>query len=182
MKVSVETVKALREKTGAPLGDVKSALEASGGDEGKARAFLKQKGFEAAQKRQARTTAMGRVEAYVHHDGRVGALVEVNCETDFVGRLPEFQQFCRDLAMQVASQAPLCVKKEELTAQHLEEARQLGKSPDQFARDTCLLEQPFIKDQGQTIGQLLTSLIAKTGENIAIRRFTRFGLGDKASP
>lgn len=152
-KVSADAVKALREKTGAPMGDVRSALEAAGGDEAKARQILQQKGFEHALKRQGRATGMGRIEAYVHHDGRLAALVEVNCETDFVARLPEFQQFCRDMAMQVASQDP----------------------PTQAS----LLEQPFIRDQGQTIAQYLTSLVAKTGENVVIRRFTRFVLGEE---
>lgn len=152
-KVPAEAVKALREKTGAPMGDVRSALEAAGGDEAKARQILQQKGFEHALKRQGRATGMGRIEAYVHHDGRLAALVEVNCETDFVARLPEFQQFCRDMAMQVASQDP----------------------PTQAS----LLEQPFIRDQGQTIAQYLTSLVAKTGEHVVIRRFTRFVLGEE---
>ncbi len=167
MKVPLEAVKSLREKTGAPLGDVRSALEAAGGNEAKARELLKQKGFEAAMKRQDRAAGMGRVESYVHHDGRVGVLVEVNCETDFVARVPEFQQFCREVAMQVASQHPVCVKPSEL--------------PEHVARERCLLEQPFIKDQGQTMGQRLTALIAKTGENIVIRRFVRFALGEDQS-
>ena len=178
MKVSVDAVKQLREKTGAPMGDVRQALEASGGDEAKAVKWLNQKGFEAAQKRQTRATGAGRIESYVHHDGRVAALVEINCETDFVARLPEFQQFCRDVAMQVASQHPVCVKTDELSAKHLDTAKGLGKSAQEFAKDACLLEQSFIKDQAQTIGQLLTALIAKTGENVVVRRFTRFGLGE----
>ena len=152
-KVSADAVKALREKTGAPMGDVRSALEAAGGDEAKARQILQQKGFEAALKRRGRATGMGRIEAYVHHDGRLAALVEVNCETDFDARLPEFQQFCRDMAMQVSSMEPAGVSQ--------------------------LLEQPFIRDQGQTIAQYLTSLAAKTGENVVIRRFTRFVLGEE---
>jgi elongation factor Ts len=152
MKVPLDAIKALREKTGAPLGDVRSALEAAGGNESKARELLKQKGFEAALKRADRAAGMGRVESYIHHDGRVGVLVEINCETDFVARLPEFQQFCREVAMQIASQQPATVQ--------------------------ALLEQPFIKDSSQTIAQLLTALIAKTGENVIIRRFTRFGLGE----
>ena len=155
MKISTDAIKTLREKTGAPLGDVKTALEQAGGDEAKARELLKQKGFEAALKRQGRSAGMGRVEGYIHHDGRVGALVEVNCETDFVARLPEFQAFCRDVAMQVASQHP--------------------EAPQE------LLAQSFIKDQGQTIEQYLTSLIAKTGEHIVIRRFVRFAVGDTAA-
>jgi len=178
-KVPLEAVKSLREKTGAPIGDIRFALEAAGGDETKAREFLKQKGFEAAQKRMTRAVGAGRIECYIHHDGRVGALVEVNCETDFVARLPEFQQLCKDLAMQVASQNPHYVKKDELTGRHIVEAKQRGKkTPDELAKDTCLLEQPFIKDQGQTIAQLLTAMIAKTGENIVVRRFMRFALGE----
>ncbi|HBH96592.1 MAG TPA: translation elongation factor Ts [Candidatus Omnitrophica bacterium] len=152
MGISVEAIKNLREKTGAPIGDVKSALETCRGDEAKAIDYLKRKGFEAAKTRQGRAAKLGRVEAYVHHDGRVGALVEVNCETDFVARLPEFQQLCRDLGMQIASQQPETLQ--------------------------VLLEQPFIKDQGQTIGQYVSSLVAKTGENIVVKRFVRFGLGE----
>lgn len=182
MKVSLDAIKSLREKTGAPLGDVRSALEAAGGDAAKATLLLQQKGFEAARKRQDRATSAGRVDSYVHHDGRVAAVVEVNCETDFVARLPEFQQFCRDVAMQVASQRPLCVKKDELTAQQLKMAKELGKTAEIFATETCLLEQPFIKDQGQSISQYLTALIAKTGENIVIRRFVRVALGDESHP
>ncbi len=180
-KVSVEAIKTLREKTGAPLGDVRSALAAADGDEAKAVQLLKQKGFEAARKRQDRATGAGRIDSYVHHDGRVAALVEVNCETDFVARLPEFQQFCRDVAMQVASQRPLCVRKADLAPRHLEAAKGMSKSREEFAEEACLLEQPFIKDQGQTIAEYLTSLIAKAGENIVVRRFTRFALGEEPS-
>jgi len=182
MNVSVDAIKALRKKTGAPLGEVRSALEASGGDEAKAIALLRQQGFEAARKRQDRATAAGRIESYVHHDGRVAALIEVHCETDFVARLPEFQQFCRDVAMQVASQNPLCVKLDDLPPAQLNEAKRTGKPPADFARELCLLEQPFIKDQGQTIVQYLTALIAKTGENVVIRRFVRFALGETPNP
>ena len=155
MKVSLESIKDLREKTGAAIGDVRSALEAAGGDEAKAKDILRQKGLEAAAKRKDRATSAGRVEAYVHHDGRVGALIEINCETDFVARTDEFQRFCREVGMQVASMAPESVE--------------------------ALLQQPFIKDSKQTIGQLLTALIAKTGENITIRRVNRFGLGEGSS-
>ena len=181
MKVPLEAIKTLREKTGASVGDVRSALEAAGGDEAKAREILKQKGLEAAAKRKDRATTLGRVESYVHHDGRVGAIVEVNCETDFVARVPEFQQFCRDVAMQVASMGPACVSKEQLSEARVGDAKAVGQTVDQLAREACLLEQPFIKDQGQTIGQYLTSLIAKTGENIAIRRFKRFSLGEEVA-
>jgi elongation factor Ts len=179
MKVSLEAIKTLRERTGAPLGNVRAALEQADGDEKKASEILKEKGFEAARKRQERATTAGRVEAYIHHDGRVGALVELNCETDFVARTPEFQQFCRDVAMQVASQHPLHLKAESLTPQQLKEAETQSKTPQQLAKEACLLDQPFIKDQGQNIGQYLTAMIAKTGENVVIRRFARFALGEK---
>ena len=178
MSVPLSAIKSLREKTGAPIGDVRSALEAAKGNETKATEILKQRGLEAARKRQDRAAGMGRVDSYIHHDGRVGCLVEINCETDFVARLSEFQQFCRDVAMQVASQRPLFIRKEEVSAQQLEDAKKVGKTPEELARELCLLEQSFIKDSGQTIGQYLTSMIAKTGENIVIRRFTRFALGE----
>ena len=179
MPAPIDAIKSLREKTGAPLGDVRSALEKAGGDPGKAAELLKQRGFEAALKRQGRATTMGRIESYIHHDGRVGVLVEINCETDFVARLEEFQQFCRDVAMQIASLHPICVSKEQLKPEHAAQAKELGKPPEQFAREVSLLEQAFVKDPGQTIGQYLTSLIAKTGENIIIRRFKRYALGEE---
>ena len=167
MTITIDAIKSLREKTGAPLSDVRQALEKAGGDEAKAKEILKQKGFEAARKRQGRATSVGRIGTYVHHDGRVAALVEINCETDFVARTPEFSQFCGDVAMQVASQNPLHVAKEEL------------KAAEHEAKDVCLLEQAFIKDAGQSIGDLLTALIGKTGENIVIKRFKRFAVGEE---
>jgi elongation factor Ts len=149
MKVSLDAIRALREQTNASLSDVRKALESSGGDPQKAREWLRQRGAQIAKTRQGRATAQGRVETYLHHDGRVAAVVEVNCETDFVARTPEFQQFCRDVAMQVAA---------------------MGTEG--------LLAQPFIKDQGSTIEDLLKALIAKTGENIVIRRASRFAVGE----
>ena len=178
MNISIDAIKTLREKTGAPLGNIRAALEEAKGDEQRATQILQRKGFESARKRQDRATAAGRIEAYAHHDGRLAVLVEINCETDFVARTPEFQQFCRDVAMQVASQNPSVITKEQLSAKQLNEAKAEDKPADQLAKDTTLLEQPFIKDQGQTIGQYLTGMIAKTGENIVITRFTRFALGE----
>jgi elongation factor Ts len=179
MKVSLDAIKELREKTGAPMGNVRSALEEAGGDVGKASEILKRKGFEAAAKRAERATGAGRVEAYIHHDGRVGAIVEINCETDFVARTEEFQKFSRDLAMHVASQNPTVLRAEDLTPEQLAEAKRMAQTPEQYAKDHALLAQPFIRDQGQSIGQLVTALIAKTGENVVVKRFVRFGLGDK---
>lgn len=165
---SLEAIKALRDETGAPIGDVRSALEAAGGDLKKARVILQQKSAQSAEKRQGRATGQGRIESYIHHDGRMGALVEVNCETDFVARTDDFKQFCRDLAMHVAASGPRYVKPEEAPG---------DLSPDEL-KGVCLIEQPFVKDPANTIGQLLKALIGKTGENVNIKRFVRFGLGD----
>ena len=167
-KVSLDAIKALREKTSASLNDVRAALEAAGGNEAKALEWLRQRGAAIAEKRQGRATGQGRVEAYVHHDGRIGALVEVNCETDFVARTPDFIQFCRDLAMHVAAMEP----------RYLAAADAPAESGADTRKAQCLLEQPFVKDQGTTMGDLLKALIAKTGENIVIKRFMKFGLGD----
>ena len=169
-RVSVDAINALREKTNASLNDVRLALESSGGDERKALECLRQRGAAIAEKRQGRATGQGRIEAYVHHDGRLAALVEVNCETDFVARTPEFAQFCRDVAMQVAAMAPQYLRAEDAPA---------GTRPED-AKASSLLEQPFVKDQGTTVHELLKALIAKTGENIVIKRFVKFGLGDPA--
>ena len=170
MKVSVEAIKTLREKTSASLNDVREALVATKGDEQKALAWLRQRGALVAEQRQGRATGQGRIEAYVHHDGRLAALVEVNCETDFVARTEEFAQFCRDVAMHVAATSPQWVRKDEVPAQGAHEAH------------AVLLEQPFVKDERTTVGQLLQALIAKTGENVVVRRFARFALGEKLEP
>jgi len=154
-KIGLEAIKALRDKTSASLNDVKQALESAGGDEAKALALLRERGAAIAEKRSGRATGQGRVEAYIHHDGRLGAIVEVGCETDFVARTPDFIQFCKDVAMQVAAMAP-----QDLDG---------------------LLGQPFVKDQGTTPGELLKALIAKTGENVVVKRFSRFGLGETPS-
>jgi elongation factor Ts len=165
-KISVEAIKALRDKTSASINDVRSALESAGGDEAKALQFLRERGAAIAEKRQGRATGQGRVEAYVHHDGRIGALVEVDCETDFVARTPEFQQFCRDVAMHVAAVSPRYVQAED--------APQGEGDP----KEAALLEQPFVKDPGMTVRELLKALIAKTGENVVIRRFSKFAVGE----
>jgi elongation factor Ts len=154
-KIGVEAIKALREKTGASLNDVRQALESAGGDEAKALAHLRERGAAIAEKRSGRATGQGRIEAYIHHDGRLGAIVEVGCETDFVARTPDFVQFSKDVAMQVAAMGP-----EDLDG---------------------LMKQPFVKDQGTSVQELLKALIAKTGENVVIKRFSRFGLGETPS-
>ncbi len=169
-KISVEAIKALRDKTSAPLGDVRKALEQSGGDETKALEYLRARGAQIAETRSGRAVGQGRVESYVHHDGKLAVLVEVNCETDFVARTPDFQQFCRDLAMQVAAMNPAYIAPEDAPP---------GTSPE-ARKAACLLEQPFVKDQGTTTGELLKALVAKTGEKVVITRFVRFALGEGA--
>ena len=170
MKVSLEAIKALREKTSASLNDVRAALESARGNEAKALEFLRQRGAEIAEKRQGRATGQGRVESYVHHDGRLAAMVEVDCETDFVARTPEFLQFCRDVATQVAAKSPRYVRPKDVPPHEADDPQGLKTS--------CLVEQPFIRDEGVTVSDLLKALVAKTGENIAIRRFARFAIGD----
>ena len=151
-KVSLEAIKRLRDETGAPIGDVRSALEEAGGDPEKARIILQQRGAQIAAKREGRSTGQGRIESYIHHDGRIGALVEVGCETDFVARTDDFKRFCRDLAMHVAAMNP-------------------------EGKVEALLAQPFVKDQGTSVGDLLKALIGKTGENVVIKRFVTFAVG-----
>ena len=168
--VSLDAIKALREKTSASLNDVRQALEAAAGDETKALTLLQQRGAQIAQRLQDRATGQGRIESYVHHDGRLGALVEINCETDSLARTLEFTQFCRDVAMQVAAMNPRYVRKEEVQPTAPQDAERL--------KALCLLEQPFVKDQGTTVNSLLHALIAKTGEHIVIRRFLRFAVGE----
>lgn len=167
--VTLEAIKALRDETGASIGDVRSALEAAGGDAKKARVILQQKNAQLAEKRQGRATGQGRIESYIHHDGRMGALVEVDCETDFVARTEDFKQFCRDLAMHVAALGPRYVRAEEATD---------GTLSAEALKAACLMEQPFVKDPATSVGQLLKTLIGKTGENVVIKRFVRFGIGD----
>ncbi len=171
-KSNLDAIKALREKTSASIGDVRKALEDAGGDAKKAEGFLKQRGATIAEKRQDRATGQGRIEAYIHHDGRLGALVEVACETDFVARTTEFQQFCRDVAIHVVGMdpSPRYVRPDDVPAEE-------RRSPEAL-KAVCLLEQPFVKDQGTTVKDLLKALIAKTGENVVIRRFVKFGVGE----
>ena len=171
-KVSLDAVKALREKTSASINDCRTALESAGGDERKALELLRQRGAAIAEKRQGRTAAQGRVESYLHHDGRLAALVEVNCETDFVARTPEFAQFCKDVAMQVAAMSPRYVRREDAAGD--------GGLSAEALKALCLLEQPFVKDQSLSVGDLLKALIAKTGENVVVRRMTRFAVGEAA--
>jgi elongation factor Ts len=165
----METIRALREQTGAGIMDCKQALEASGGDLSRAAEALRRKGFAQAAKRSANATSQGLVEAYIHTGGRVGALVELGCETDFVARTPEFKELAHNLAMQVAAMAPLYVDQEQAQAQGGD-----GKPPVQ----SVLLQQAFIKDNSRTVSDIIQELAAKVGENVKVLRFTRLALGE----
>lgn len=165
--VSVDSIKALREQTGAGIMDCKRALADANGDLGKATEALKEKGLAKAAKSASRETKEGVVHSYIHGGGRVGALVEISCETDFVGRTADFQGLAHDVAMQVAAMAPKYIDASDMPAD--DEA-----NPD----EVCLLRQPFIKDPGKSIADLVTELAARVGENVRVRRFSRFALGE----
>lgn len=197
MEITTSMVKELREATGAGVLDCKKALEASAGDLEKAKAYLREKGLAAAAKRAGRVAKEGLIEAYVHTGGRVGALIELDCETDFVARTEEFKALAHDLAMQVVAAKPLYLAPEDIPPDVLEEeknvyraqARDAGKPEHIIERivegklqkhfqEVCLMRQPFIKDDDLTVQDILTRTIAKLGENIVMRRFARFELGD----
>ena len=199
MEISATMVKELREKTGAGIMDCKEALSASEGSMDNAVDYLRKKGMQAAEKRSARATREGLVHAYIHGGGRLGVLVEVNCETDFVARTDDFQDFCKDLGMQIAASNPQYVSIDQVPEDAVakergileEQARQAGRPENVISRivdgrlqkyyeDVCLLEQPFVKDTDKTVNEVLKDHIAKLGENISIARFTRFVLGDSA--
>jgi elongation factor Ts len=164
---STEDVKRLREQTNAGVMDCKRALEESAGDFDKAVGILKERGLAAAEKRKEREASQGLVESYIHGNGKIGVLVEVNCETDFVARTDTFKTLAHDIAMQIAASSPLVVTEDQLPA-----------DADGRPEETVLLKQPFIKDPGKTIQELVTAAIALTGENIVVRRFSRFQLGE----
>ncbi|HEX2923720.1 MAG TPA: translation elongation factor Ts [Chloroflexota bacterium] len=163
-EISAAKVKELRDQTGAGIMDCKRALEKTGGDTAKAAEILKEQGLAKAAKKSERVAGQGLVESYVHAGGRIGTIVEVNCETDFVARTDDFKKLAHDLAMQVAATNPKVVGNEE-------------KLPEDIAKEEILLKQPFIKDPSLTIEDLVKNAIAKMGENIVVRRFARFELG-----
>ena len=195
-EVSAKRVAELRARTGAGMMDCKRALEEAGGDLEKAVDVLRKKGAAKADTRAGREASEGLVEAYIHFNGRVGVLVEVNCETDFVARTEDFKQLVRDVALHIASAKPLAVRVEDLPPELVERERKIyeaqaaeEKKPDavrakiiegrlkKFFEDAVLLEQKFVKDDTRTVGDLVKALVAKTGEAIRIRRFARFELG-----
>ncbi len=174
MKISLESIKELREMTCASIANCQEALKDAKGDVQKAAGLLRKRGLEIAAKKQDRAAKEGRIEAYVHHGNKIGVLLEVNCETDFVARNSDFCQFTKDIAMQIAASNPAYIKREEVPAKVLKEE----KDKEQFYKDNCLLEQAFVKDPALTIKDYLGSLIAKIGENIVIRRFIRYKIGE----
>jgi len=191
VEISTDLVKELRARTGAGVMDCRAALQQAGGDLDKAVEILRTKGLATAAKKAGRTASEGLVEAYIHTGGRVGALIEVNCETDFVARTEEFRRLTRDLAMQVTASAPKYVSREEIppevvAAQRAQFAGELaGKPPaavdgrlEKWFADVVLAEQPFIKDETRRVRDVITAAIAKLGENVQVRRFARFKLGE----
>jgi elongation factor Ts len=167
MQISVESVKALRDLTGAGIMDSKNALVESKGDVAKAEEILRDKGMASAMKKSSRATNQGLVESYIHSGGRIGAIVETNCETDFVARTDDFKALAHDIAMQVAAMDP-----KYLDASDIPEGEEAN--PEQV----CLLQQAFIKDNSKTIQDLVNETVAKLGENVKVRRFSRFALGE----
>ncbi|HLF78490.1 MAG TPA: translation elongation factor Ts [Dehalococcoidia bacterium] len=167
MEVTLDMIKSLRERSGAGIMDCKRALEASDANEDKAMQFLLEQGIASAAKKAGRVASQGVVESYIHAGGRIGAIVEVNCETDFVARTPGFQALAREIAMQIAAMNPMVVSEE-----------QLPEGVDGLPTQLVLLKQPYIRDSSKDIGQLIHETVAKTGENIQVRRFSRFELGE----
>ena len=200
-EINAANIKALRDKTGAGMMECKKALTESDGNEERAIEILRERGLASAKKKEGRVAAEGVVGSYIHMGGKVGVLVEVNCETDFVARGEEFQQLVKDLAMHIAAAEPRYVSRDEVTADTLDKERDIARAqakndpknankPDQvidkivegrlnkFYEEFVLLDQPFIKDAAQTVGELVTEKIAKTGEKVTIRRFARYKMGE----
>jgi elongation factor Ts len=191
-------VKDLRVKTGAGMMDCKEALSASDGDFEKAIDYLRKKGMSAATKRSSKAAKDGTVISYIHMGGKIGVLIEVNCETDFVAKTDDFQTMAKDIAMHIAATNPIYLKAEDVSPEALErekaiyrEQAQAEKKPEKiwdkiiegklkkYYEEVCLLEQKFVKNQDITVGTLVNNMIAKTGENILVRRFVRFQLGEE---
>jgi elongation factor Ts len=174
MEISVSSIKELRNLTMASVADCKKALQDAKGEMKKAQELLRKRGLEAVAKKGERVAKEGRIEAYIHHGNKIGVLLEVDCETDFVGRDAGFSQFTKDVAMQIAATSPLYIKKEEVP----EEVLKGESDKEQFYKNHVLLEQVFIKDPAMTINDYLGSLVAKYNERIVIRRFMRYKLGE----
>jgi len=199
MEITAAKVKELREKTGVGMMQCKSALKEAGGDLAEAEKVLRKKGAATAAKKADRATGEGQVVSYIHTGGKIGVLVEINCETDFAARSDEFQNLIKGLAMHVAAAAPRFLRREEVSEAALADEREIARDqalksgkPEQiverivegklekFFSEHVLLEQPYVRDPDKTVGQLITDAVAKIGENIQIRRFARFVLGEQA--
>jgi elongation factor Ts len=200
MEITAEMVRSLRERSGAGIMECKSALSESKGDAELAFQILRKRGLASAAKRSGRTTSEGIVSSYIHPGGRVGVLLEVNCETDFVARTAEFQEMVKNLAMHIAASQPRFVSREEVSESvlakereiYIAQARAAGRPEaalakivegkvGKFFQELCLLEQPYVRDPNQTVHDYVTAVMAKTGENIRVRRFARFALGETLS-
>ncbi|MBE9535757.1 MAG: translation elongation factor Ts [Proteobacteria bacterium] len=197
MEISASSVRDLREKTGAGIMDCKKALKETEGDIDKAVDFLRQKGLSAASKKAGRTATEGLVGSYLHAGGKIGVLVEVNCETDFVAKNEDFQNLIKDIAMHIAAANPLNVRRDEISAELIEKEREMFRAQaletgkpenivdkivqgrvDKFCSEITLMEQPFVKDPDKTIEMVVSEAVAKIGEKISIRRFARFHVGE----
>ena len=195
MAISAKDVQKLRAKTNVGMMDCKRALTESGGDADQAETLLRKKGMAQSAKKAGRTTSEGLIESYIHLGGKVGVLIEVNCETDFVAKTDDFKGLCRDLCLQIAAANPTMVTREQVPAELLDkekeiaEAQAAGKPPpavqkivegklEKFYSTVCLLDQPYVKNPDQTISELLTSMVHKLGENINVNRFTRYQIGE----
>jgi elongation factor Ts len=198
-EIPASQVKQLREITGAGMMECKKALQESGGDLDRAQEILRERGLAGVEKRKGRVAGDGVVESYIHGEGRIGVLVEINCETDFVARTEEFRELAREVAMQVAAQSPRWVSRDEVPEDvveserkvHAERARQLGKPEnvldkivdgmlDSFYKETVLLDQPYIREGSKSVDDLVKEVASKVGENVVIRRFVRYQLGEEA--
>lgn len=203
-EITAAAVKSLREKTGAGMMECKKALIEAEGNEERANEILRERGLASAKKKEGRVAAEGVVGSYIHMGGKVGVLVEVNCETDFVARGEEFQQLVKDVAMHIAAAEPRYISRDEVTSDVLDKEREIARAqakndpknankPDQvidkivegrlnkFYEEFVLLDQPFIKEPSQTVGELVTEKVAKTGEKVTIRRFARYKMGEGLS-
>jgi elongation factor Ts len=196
-KIGAGLVKELREKTGAPMGDCLKALQEARGDMEEAVVVLRKRGMASAAKKASRTANEGSIGTYIHAGGKIGVMIEVNCESDFVARTEDFQDLLKDIAMHIAATDPRYIRKEDVTPEDMEREKEIYRAQaaatgkpapvvekivegkmSKFYEEVCLLEQPFIKEQSVTIGDLVKQRIAKLGENIAVRRFARFKVGD----
>jgi elongation factor Ts len=196
-KIDAKQVKELREKSGAPMGDCLKALQESKGDMEQAFVVLRKRGMASAQKKASRSTNEGAVGTYIHAGGKIGVLVELNCESDFVARTEDFQGLLKDIAMHIAATDPRYVRREDVTPEDMEREKEIYRAQaaatgkpapvvekivegkmSKFYEEVCLLDQPFIKEQSMTITQLIAQKVGKLGENITVRRFARFKVGD----